>query len=423
LLRFDIQSGESQILLQETNSIWINLHQMLYPLQNGSGFIWASERSGFRHLYLYDNQGSLVRPLTQGEWVVDALAGVDEQNGVVYFTSSMQAPTSSQLYAVPLAGGTPRQITLESGMHSVVLDHGCRWFVDSSSSITHPPRVTLRNLSDGAIVQEIETQGDPRLAAIPLATPEIVSLLNRHGDRLYGAIFRPDENYYGKGPFPTVVYVYGGPHVQLVADDWKLTASIRPQYLRSLGFLVFVLDNRGSSRRGMAFESAIKYAMGHPEVDDQVDGVNWLVEQGRADPYRVAIYGWSYGGYLAAMCLARASDIFKVAVAGAPVTNWDGYDTQYTERYMGLPQENQEAYEESSVIAHVPDIRGKLMLVHGLIDENVHFRHTARLVNALIKSRKRYELLLFPDERHSPRSLADRIFMEENIRDFLVENL
>jgi dipeptidyl-peptidase-4 len=198
---------------------------------------------------------------------------------------------------------------------------------------------------------------------------------------------------------------------------------MRPQYLRSLGFLVFVLDNRGSSRRGLAFEGAVKSAMGHPEVDDQVDGVHWLVNHGLTDPQRVAIYGWSYGGYMAVMCLARASDVFKVAVAGAPVTHWDGYDTHYTERYMGLPQENHEAYEESSVITHVPDIRGNLMLVHGLIDENVHFRHTARLINALIKNRKQYELLLFPDERHSPRSLADRIFMEENIRDFLVENL
>jgi dipeptidyl-peptidase-4 len=253
-------------------------------------------------------------------------------------------------------------------------------------------------------------------------TPEIVSILNRHGDRLFGAIFRPAEHF-GKGPFPTVVYVYGGPHVQLVTDDWKLTAAMRAQYLRSLGFLVFVLDNRGSSRRGLAFEGAVKSTMGHPEVDDQVDGVTWLIQEGLADPKRVAIYGWSYGGYMAAMCLARAPETFKIAVAGAPVTHWDGYDTHYTERYMGLPQENRAAYEESSVIAHVPSIQGKLLLVHGLIDENVHFRHTARLITALIKNRVRYELLLFPDERHSPRSLADRIFMEENIRDFLVKNL
>jgi dipeptidyl-peptidase-4 len=421
LLRFDLRSGGSEVLLEETSQTWINLHHMLYPLKKG-GFIWASERSGYRHLYLYDGRGNFIRPITQGEWIVDSLAGVDEQNGQVYFTGSLESPTTCQLYAAPLEGRTPKQITSEPGMHSVVIDHACRLFVDTCSSLTHPPQVTLRSLSEGAIVQEIELRPDPRLDTISLPPPEMVTLLNRNGDRLYGAIYHPDESF-GKGPFPTVVYVYGGPHTQLVVDDWRLTAAMRPQYLRSLGFLVFALDNRGSSRRGLAFEGAVKFSMGHPEVDDQVDGVRWLVAQGLVDPQRVAVYGWSYGGYMAAMCLARAADTFKVAVAGAPVTDWDGYDTHYTERYMGMPQENQAAYVESSVKAHVQDMQGKLLLVHGLIDENVHFRHTARLINALIKARKRYQLLLFPDERHSPRSLADRIFMEENIRDFLVENL
>ena len=198
---------------------------------------------------------------------------------------------------------------------------------------------------------------------------------------------------------------------------------MRAQYLRSLGYLIFVLDNRGSARRGLAFEGTIKHDMGHFEVQDQVDGVRWLVEQGLTDPGRVAIYGWSYGGYMSAMCLARASETFRVAVAGAPVTAWDGYDTHYTERYMGTPQNNPQGYQQASVMAHVASLQGKLMLVHGLIDENVQFRHTARLINALIQARKPYELLLFPDERHMPRKLADRIYMEELIRNFLVSNL
>jgi dipeptidyl-peptidase-4 len=163
--------------------------------------------------------------------------------------------------------------------------------------------------------------------------------------------------------------------------------------------------------------------MGNIEVQDQVDGVKWLVDQGLTDPERVGVYGWSYGGYMSAMCLAQAPDTFKVAVAGAPVSHWDGYDTHYTERYMGTPQSNPEGYAVSSVLHHVENIRGRLMLVHGLIDENVHFRHTARLVNALIEARKHYDLLLFPDERHMPRKLADRVFMEENIRDYFLQHL
>ena len=198
---------------------------------------------------------------------------------------------------------------------------------------------------------------------------------------------------------------------------------MRAQYLAQQGFLVFLLDNRGSARRGLAFEALLKHNMGDVEVQDQVDGVRWLVEQGLADPDRVGIYGWSYGGYVTLMCLARAAKTFKVGVAGAPVTHYDGYDTGYTERYMGLPQSNPEGYEQSSVMAHVHNIEGHLLLIHGLIDENVHFRHTARLINALIAARKPYDLMLFPDERHSPRRLADRVYMEERLRDCFLENL
>ena len=239
---------------------------------------------------------------------------------------------------------------------------------------------------------------------------------------LHAAIFRPPSRF-GPGPYPAIVEVYGGPHVQKITNCWKLAVDMRAQYLSSLGFLVFALDNRGSARRGHEFEAAIHHNLGHPEVDDQVDGVRWLVARGLADPQRVGIYGWSYGGYMAAMCLLRAPETFKVAVAGAPVAAWDGYDTQYTERYMGDPQSNSERYWESSLFAHVSGLEGKLMLVHGLIDENVHFRHTARLINALIEARKSYDLLLFPDERHMPRREQDRIFMEERIADYFIRNL
>jgi dipeptidyl-peptidase-4 len=219
------------------------------------------------------------------------------------------------------------------------------------------------------------------------------------------------------------VQVYGGPHAQTVNNSWAMTVSMRAQYLRSLGFLVFLLDNRGSARRGLEFESALRHALGSVEVRDQVDGVRWLVNQGLADPQRVGIYGWSYGGYMALMCLAQAPDTFQAAVSGAPVTHWDGYDTCYTERYMGTPQFNPQGYADWNVMRFVDQIRGKLMIVHGLIDENVHFRHSARLINALIRARKPYELLLFPDERHMPRKMEDRVYMEERIRDFFLQTL
>jgi dipeptidyl-peptidase-4 len=426
LVCFDVQTGESRILLTERSDIWINLHNMFFPLPTKKtkypdGFIWASERSGYQHLYLYDCDGNLVRQLTGGEWVVEDIADVDARRGVVYFMGRRDTVLESHLYAVSFDGGAPRRITHEPGMHQVVLDHGFRYFVDIHDSLLQPPRVTLRRLSNGRRVSDIYVNDDPRLREFKLRPPEIVAFQNRAGITLYGALYRPQKR--SRKPLPAIIRVYGGPHAQLVTNSWTLTASMQAQHFRDLGYVVFVLDNRGSAKRGLAFEGAIKHDLGNLEVQDQVDGVRWLVDRGIADPARVGITGGSYGGYMAAMCLCRAPEVFKVALAASPVTDWDGYDTCYTERYMGTPQYNPKGYEVSSVMHHVKDMRGTLMLMHGLIDENVHFRHTARLINALIQERKPYSLLLFPDERHGPRRVEDRVFMEERFRDFFLDNL
>jgi dipeptidyl-peptidase-4 len=363
-----------------------------------------------------------VCPLTEDAWVVDEIVAVDEAERQVYFLGTRDSPTERHLYAVPLAGGEPHRISHEPGMHTVVADHACRRFVDVHSALNRPPAVTLRSLVDGEVIDTIYDKRDPRIDALGLEPPEIVTLQNRDGITLHGAIYRPSLEL-GPGPYPTIVSVYGGPSVQRVTNSWQMTADLRAQNLSRLGYLVFVLDNRGSARRGLDFEAAIKHRMGHVEVQDQVDGVRWLINCGLVDPDRIGIYGWSYGGYMAAMCLAREPDIFRVAVAGAPWVHPDGYDTHYTERYLGTPASNPRGYRESSVSHHVEGIRGRLLLVQGLIDENVHFRHTARLINALVRARKPYDLLLFPDERHMPRRLEDRIYMEERIRDYIVQHL
>ena len=422
LLRFDINTGLPSTLLTESSDIWINLNDMFRPLTGGN-FIWASERTGFNHLYLYDSGGSLVRQLTSGEWQVDSIAGIDQKRGVIYFTGSKDGPTERHLYRVSIEGGEINRLTEESGTHIVTLDHGFTKFVDVFSDTRTPPTITLRSLDDGSTLSAIHTPDDPRVAALALSPPELVSIQSRDGATLHGALYRPPSGEFGLGPYPTVIYVYGGPSAQMVNDHWSMTCSMRVQSLRSRGYLVFALDNRGSKGRGLEFEGAIRHNMGDIEVRDQVDGVRWLVAQGLADPDRVGVYGWSYGGYMTLMCLCRAPDVFRMGVAGAPVTHWDGYDTHYTERYMRTPKSNPDGYRVSSVMSHVQNLSGALLLVHGLIDENVHFRHTARLINALIKARKPYDLHLYPDERHMPRSLADRVYMEERISDFFQRNL
>jgi len=426
LVSFNAETGSPHLLLTETSKVWINLHNLLSGLptkktQFANAFIWGSERSGYQHLYLYDGDGKLIRQLTAGEWMVESIAGVDAKRGVVYFTGRKDSPLESHLYAVSLDADEPRRLTTSAGMHDTVLDHSFKYFVDVHSSPTQPPHVALRRLSNGSKVREIYINDDPRVKDFRLRPPEIFSFQNREDVTLYGALYRPARR--SRKPQPTIVYVYGGPHAQLVTNSWSMTASMRVQYLRNLGYVVFVLDNRGSAKRGLAFEAAIKHDLGNLEVQDQVDGVHWLVEHRIADPARIGVYGGSYGGYMSAMCLFRAPESFQLAVVESPVTAWDGYDTCYTERYMGTPQNNPDGYKVSSVMHHVEQMKGKLMLLHGLIDENVHFRHTARLINALILSRKPYDLLLFPDERHGPRRLEDRVFMEEQIRDYFLNNL
>ena len=426
LLRLDPKTGRSSPLLTESSDVWINLHHMLRPIAEGplaDHFVWASERSGYRQLYLYEKTGTIVRALTSGEAQVDAIVEIDEPRGLLYYLANTLGeagdPTGQRLYVVPLAGGEPRCITPEPGTHGVVLDHALRRFVDIHSSVAQPPQLRLRELDTGAVLKDIPYEQDPRVAALKLPPPELTTFKNRHGDTLHAAIYRPD----GEGPFPTLISVYGGPHAQRVVDAWATTVDMRAQALRSRGYLVVKIDNRGSARRGLAFEGAIRHDLGHLELEDQQDGVAWLVKQGLANGQRVGIYGWSYGGYLAAMALVRAPETFKLAIAGAPVTHWDGYDTHYTERYMGTPAQNPEGYTSSAVMHHVDKLQGKLLLVHGMIDENVHFRHTARLINALITARKPYDLLLFPDERHMPRRLEDRVHMEQQILDYIAKHL
>jgi dipeptidyl-peptidase-4 len=414
LRRFDPATGASRLVLEERSASWINLHDLLRFLPGGA-VLWASERDGWRHLYRIDGE---VRQLTSGSWMVDAVVGADAEH--VWFTGTLDSELERHLYVVDLAGGAPRRLTPERGMHAPVVDVLRGLFVDTHSDLDRPPRTELRGLSDGAVVRVLhDGAADPRIAASDLRPPELHRFETRDGATLNAAVYRPDM----PGLRPVIVSVYGGPHVQRVQRSWEVTVQLRLQWLRSLGYAVLVVDNRGSARRGVAFESAIYRQMGDVEVRDQEDGVRWLCASGAGDPARVGIMGWSYGGYLSAMCLARAPDTFHAAVAGAPVTHWDGYDTHYTERYMALPTENPDGYHRSSVMAHVPAQRGQLLLVHGMLDENVHFRHTARLVNALNRAGKQYELLIYPDERHLPRVLADRVSMEERIRRFFAVNL
>ncbi|CAN6216823.1 unnamed protein product [Urochloa humidicola] len=436
LLKFNVATGKREVLLEEKHNIWVTVHDCFTPLYKGGNdkyqdcFIWASEKTGFKHLYLCGNDGTCLGPLTQGDWMVDQVIAVNEGTELVYFTGTLDGPLESHLYvtnlypdqSLPLQ--TPKRLTHGTGWHSVILDHQLLRFIDVHESSKYPPVISLCSLFDGSVIIPIyQPVTAPQLMKLQQLSPEIVQIAAKDGTTLYANMYLPDEKQFGPPPYRTLISVYGGPSVQLVYDSWSNTVDMRAQYLRNKGILVWKPDNRGTSRRGLQFEGQLKCNVGRVDAEDQLTGAEWLIKQGLSIRGRIGLYGWSYGGYLSAMCLARFPDIFCCAVAGAPVTAWDGYDTFYTEKYMGLPSENKDVYEFASIMHHVNNLKGKLLLVHGMVDENVHFRHTARLINSLIAVRKPYDILIFPDARHLPRGECDRLYMEENIGNFLDRNL
>jgi dipeptidyl-peptidase-4 len=406
-------------LIDEKAETWVNLHNDLRTVGGTGEFLWSSERTGFRHLELHDREGKKIRDLTSGPWAVDGVEQVDAKRREVWFSGWMENPLERHLYRVSLDGGPITKVTTEAGTHRPVVSEDGETFVDTFSSRSRPP-VTRLIARDGRVIATLDDAAlsDPRVDQLKLSPPEIVPFDGRDGTRFFGAYYAPRSRAFGPKA-PLVVLLYGGPHVQYVSEAWALTADMNAQHLAERGFAVWKMDNRGSARRGHAFESAIHRNMGSVEVRDQVDGVAFVARRWpEVDTSRVGVSGSSYGGYMTLRCLTEAPEVFKAGVAIAPVTDWDGYDTCYTERYMGTPANNPTGYKDSSALHAVYRLKGDLLVIHGMIDENVHFRHTARLVTALIAADKHFRMLPLPEERHSSRKEEGRKYVAEQLTRF-----
>ncbi len=417
VIRINARTGQTQWLLTEKSASWINLHHDFQPLSKGQ-FLWVSERSGFKQIELIDKDGEVLSTLTKGDFVVDGIDAVDTARREVWFTSNATSPLEAQLYRVSIDSGEITRVTPEPGTHKCVVAPDGNTFVDTFSDLNHPPITRVRD-RDGKILTTLDDASkDPRLESLDLPAPELLTFKNRDGETMHGAYYAPRSKALGDKA-PLIVMLYGGPHVQYVNNAWGMTADLRAQYFTQRGFAVWKMDNRGSARRGLKFESAIHRDMGTPEVHDQVDGVKFITSQKpEIDASRVGVNGRSYGGYMSLRCLLIAPETFHTGVAEAPVTDWDGYDTCYTERYMSTPEKNPEGYKRSSAIASAGQLKGKLLIMHGLIDENVHFRHTARMVSALVAAGKNFEILPMPEERHSSRKPVNRIHEVERLVQF-----
>ncbi|WP_435015641.1 S9 family peptidase [Tundrisphaera sp. TA3] len=424
LERIDAKAGGKTLLIEEKAPSWVNLHHDLRTIPGTGEILWTSERSGFRHLELRDRDGKLIRTLTEGPWAVDAVERVDAERREVWFSSGLDTPLERHLCRVSLDGGPHQKVTAEVGTHRAVVAADGQHFVDTWSYRMRPPITRLID-RDGQVKATLDDAmtSDPRVAELGLAPPELVEFSGRDGSRLFGAFYAPRSGAFGEKA-PLIVMLYGGPHVQYVSENWTLTADLTAQFLAGRGFAVWKMDNRGSARRGHEFEAALHLNMGSVEVRDQADGVAFV---GRTwpgvDTTRVGVTGGSYGGYMTLRCLEQAPETFHAGVSVAPVTSWDGYDTCYTERYMGTPASNPGGYKASSVLERVDHIRGELLIIHGMIDENVHFRHSARLASALIAAGKPFRLLPLPEERHSSRKEPGRAYVAEQVAGFFASAL
>jgi dipeptidyl-peptidase 4 len=409
LLFADIATGQTRTILTETSKTWIDLHHELSFLKHSREFVWASSRDGFQHLYLYDYDGHLIRQLTAGNWIVDdfrarATMGIDEKKRLIYFTATERTPTERHLYSTSLDTPDPHRvhrITQDAGIHAITMAPDARVYVDNFTSVAHPSQVTLHAADGSVMATLLENRLDAQHPDAPYladnSLPEFGTLTSADGQTLYYRLFKP-LHFDAAKRYPAIVDVYGGPGAQRVLNNWS--GASFTQILTRAGYVVFQLDNRGSAFRGTAFQAPIHDRLSDAEVADQVQGARWLGSQSFVDPQRIGVWGWSYGGYMTLMLMVKAPDVFRAGVAGAPVTDWALYDTHYTERYLDRPQNNLEGYTSSSVLPFVKDLKGKLLVMHGMADDNVLFLNSTKLFRKLQDLGKPFDVMVYPGAKH-----------------------
>jgi dipeptidyl-peptidase-4 len=423
LLRVDAATGAVDVILTEEEEAFVNIHDNLSAefrlLGDDVRFLWASERSGWRHLYLYDLDGNELAQLTDGDRPVNVIVGLDAGEEWVYFTAHTNMGLETHLFRVRLDGTDLEQLTTEPGSHMINMDPTGTYYVDTYSSFDTPMTANLHR-ADGTLIRNImhsETEGIDTLALEP---PELVTVLAADGTtELHGLLYKP-AGYDPQIAYPLIVPVYGGPHTKSITNRYVHSGG--DQRLAQLGFMVFRVDNRGLQQRGKAFETATYLQLGQVDLADQVAAVRQIAERPYIDGSRVGLFGGSYGGYMTIMGLLKEPEVFHVGVAHAPVTDWRNYDTIYTERYMRTPQENPEGYDLGSTLPYADHLEGKLLITHGSVDNNVHPGNTTQLIDALITADKSFDLMFYPGHRHGLRGAAGRHAAQRRA-EYFVEHL
>jgi len=424
LLLGDARTGRTSLLFSEQDEAWVDANDDLRWIDGGRRFTWTSDRDGFSHVYLYDRSGRMLRQLTRGNWDVTAFHGASEETGRIYFAAAAESPLTRSVYSAPLDGGPMIRIAGGRGTHSARFSPDFSLFIDTYSSIGVPPITSLRRTADGAELRVLEDNADlvQKLDALDLREPEFFAVRADDGSPLNAWIIKPRDFDPGRS-YPVLLYVYGGPGSQTVRDAWGGSRYLWHQMLVREGILVASVDNRGTGARGREFKKQVYMRLGQLETADQLAAVRQLGNLPYVDASRIGIWGWSYGGYMALMTSLLGGSQVAAAIAGAPVTSWELYDTVYTERFMRTPRENQEGYSQGAPLSHADGLEGELLIIHGTADDNVHAQNTLKMIYALEAAGKQFDMRLYPGQRHGVRGRTLSVNLYEMMTGFLHRTL
>ena len=421
LLFCNINTGESKVILTDTDTAWVSVFDDLYFLKDSKRFIWPSERDGYKHFYLYDYQGNLINQITKGDWEVNQLLSVDENKNKLYYSSDERAPIFLDFCSIDLNGKNRKFITEKQGYHKINISPNNNFFTDEFSTANSLTATYLCKINgeiiDSLIIPDMSFYKDYNFSPL-----RFLNFKTTDGILLNAFIIKPND-FDSTKKYPVLIYNYSGPGSQSVVDKWLGTDYLWHEFLVQKGYIIFCLDNRGTGGRGKSFKDIVYKHLGKWELNDQIEGAKYLASISYVDKNRIGIWGWSYGGYMSALIILKGADYFKTAVSVAPVIHWKFYDTIYTERYMQTPELNPEGYEESSPLNYVSNLKGKFLIIHGTADDNVHFQNTVTMVSKLEEFNKQFETMFYPGKLHGISGEITRIHLFSLMTNFILNNL
>jgi len=423
LIFVDANSGVPTVVLKEQDKAYVDITDNLTFL-NDNSFIWTSEKDGYNHIYHYSKTGKLLGQITKGNWEVTAYYGFDDKTGNIFYQSVENGSINRDVYRINLNGKNKVRLTNQTGTNNAIFSPDFDYFINTFSSATQPTIFTLNSAKDGKQIKEIVNNEElkSKLVGYSLPVKEFTTITTEKGHQLNAWFIKP-KNFDPNKKYPVLMYQYSGPGSQQVANDWSDTNDYWYYMLAQEGYIVACVDGRGTGYKGAAFKKVTYKELGKYEVEDQIDAAKVIAKYAYIDPARIGIWGWSYGGFMSSNCILKGADVFKMAIAVAPVTNWRFYDSVYTERYMQTPQENASGYDENSPINHVSKLKGSYLLIHGSADDNVHVQNTMRMVEALVQANKQFDWAIYPDKNHGIYGGATRLQLYTKMTNFIKEKL